>query len=494
MTTFLNADNAATIQIVGSGLTGISTAVQQIHDYIDRHESGENLPALTIRLFDASGAFGPGIVYPQDDNGKVFLLNQPASAMSPFPDRPNDFIDWRKSQGRDGNPHAFASRAEYGAYLKDKFKQAVDRAVQRIASSGADITVETVPVKVSKLIFNSNTVVVKDDQNKIHRGDALILADGHQKKDAWQNLKNSAAYFESPYNISAIQDALEGKADDVAIIGTGQSTVDVLAVLDHIGYQGTIHAFSRDGVLPWAIHPERYKGAGAKPEYQPVILSQQSLTAARKTGDDNALVQLLEREIESAQGKGYDIGHVVTSPAVRRLIEKPATNGVQDRLLSERFNRLYANPTPPQRYDLIQRLIASGQLQIVKQEIGEDTIKPTADGTFEIKQNGADKPLKVSALFNAACYERNPLASPLLRQAQKAGFLIETAEGGIKAGQQKRADLYVSGPAAHPKVWGVETFRATTIATAKECLNNVLAEKTENAVQAEPRFIPVFAH
>ncbi|MGV2113931.1 FAD/NAD(P)-binding protein [Agrobacterium salinitolerans] len=47
-------------------------------------------------------------------------LNVPAGRMSAFPDRADDFVDWLAENGIADNPLLFASRGDYGLYLRDR--------------------------------------------------------------------------------------------------------------------------------------------------------------------------------------------------------------------------------------------------------------------------------------------------------------------------------------------------------------------------------------
>lgn len=434
-----NAHETTTeIAIAGGGFTGTNIAAGLIRACIERRREGHDPAPLSLRLYDSSGIFGPGLPY-ADESG-IFLLNQPASAMSPFPDDPNHFTHWLTERRKDTeNPReVFASREEYGTYLKSVF----DRASSWIHEFGLPVTLGTVHATISDATpGDGHRIVLHGTNRNAHACDIAVLADGHVKNDLLSGFRGDPGYFESPYDVRAMQEQLTKSTGDVAIAGTGQSMIDALAALDHIGFRGTIHAFSPDLVLPWPYDPELY-GRDVSP-WKPVFLTP-DIVRKREMG----LKELLQMEFRHAAQNGYGIGHVVSNKQlVDDLRESAPPRELDD--LRRLVRAVYANPTPPQRHAMMQEHLRTGRLVLHTGKLSEDNVQKQEDG-YVIS---CPEELRVTALFNAACYSREP--STLYRRA-------ENIDG-----------VYAAGPSVHPEKWGVETFRKHNAELVKTIINQL---------------------
>lgn len=78
----------------------------------------ELLPAsAALAVVGDDPAFGRGTAY----RTELYLhrLNVPAGRMSLLPDHPTDFVDWLKNRGRPLQEGDFASRSDFGLYVRD---------------------------------------------------------------------------------------------------------------------------------------------------------------------------------------------------------------------------------------------------------------------------------------------------------------------------------------------------------------------------------------
>ena len=174
-------DKTKTITIIGGGFTGSSIAIEEARYYAELFAQDNTLPPLTIRLLDGTGSFGTGLPYKTQDD--VFLLNQPAYAMSPFPEDPAHFTRWL---GQDGD--TFATRKQYGEYLQETLSQTFNEA----AAAG-------IPVKLEKLSLNVTDISAQQNIT-VNAGavaldtDAVVFATGHQKNGFLNELDGPTAY------------------------------------------------------------------------------------------------------------------------------------------------------------------------------------------------------------------------------------------------------------------------------------------------------------
>ena len=461
----MRTQDTATTTIIGAGFTGISIAIEQARTYNRlKQQSTERLPPLTIRIIDKSGDFGTGLPYSHESD--VFLLNQPAYAMSPFADDPDHFTRWLQAQDAYATQDDFATRKQYGQYLRDIFNQAV--------TDHPDIGFECITAEVTAIDHSAAHFSLSTAENTKLTSDTVIIADGHQPSGFLQE------YASHPrYDIDKARKLLTDDTQGVLIIGTGQSAIDALAVLDHIGYQGSIHAVSRNLVTPWKFEPALYRQD--LPSYEFKILTPETIYA-QNAQTETALKSLLSAEIRSAEHHGYGIAHVLTAyneTALQSAFTADNVNALHS--LSAHIKALYSNPTPPRRFALLQELQASGQLHYTRTGISAAQITDAADG-FHVKDDtDAQIAPKISAIFNGAscarciCDHTGAILSPLLRDAF-AKDLAAPADSAkaAQAGEQITNGLYINGPATNSERWGVETFRKDNQTTARSAVLRTL--------------------
>jgi hypothetical protein len=435
-------ETQATITIVGAGLSGRSIAVQQAWHYAELKKERPDLPPLHIRLIDGAGGAGPA--YETKDD--AFLLNQPASAMSPFPQDPGHFTRWLGGTGNE-----FATRAQYGAYLKSLLPEAFTAA----ARAGVPVKCEEVRANVFGLALTEDAATVFTSRG-VHAAEALVLATGHARGAFLRGLEGEKGFFSTPYTSEDVKAALlEDRHGAVAIAGSGACALDALGALDRAGYKGDIHVISRNLVEPWAYHPGHYNDN--RPAYLPHFLAPEY---ARENGVARGA---LEQEIARGRAQGYDVGHVLAA------IDFDALEGVKGvKELRALWAHYYGNPAPPSRVELYEGYKEQGRLHLVKAEVREDKVE-------KIRGGWRVAGLEVSALFNCAgVFTRDPLASPLLRQAEREGALRHSFNAAVAPGAQKHPLLFVAGPAVSPDKWGVETFRDNNFDVAKRSVGQAL--------------------
>ncbi|MGC4982835.1 FAD/NAD(P)-binding protein [Streptomyces sp. DT193] len=234
------------VAIVGVGAAGTLTAVQLCETATRRRTP------LDLFLVDPAPEAGRGSAYATTD--PRHRLNVPAGGMSCYPDDPGHFTRWLC---RHGEPTVrgtdFATRYRYGAYLADTLARAIVHAHGTVA--------------VHRLRTRAEACAPAPDG-----GLELRLADGHSlaadsvvlatgpaaTTGAWAppRLRTSERFIGSPWAPRALDGPLaepagrarDGASDDVLLVGTGLTAVDLALSLDRPGR--TVHALSRTGLLP----------------------------------------------------------------------------------------------------------------------------------------------------------------------------------------------------------------------------------------------------
>ncbi len=101
------------IALIGCGFTGTSAFYQLVESY----------PVKEITIFEASGVFGPGYPY-QEDECADYLINNTTDTMCLAPSNRRAFLDWlehHREYAPNLDPKGHLPRSVYGAFLKDVF-------------------------------------------------------------------------------------------------------------------------------------------------------------------------------------------------------------------------------------------------------------------------------------------------------------------------------------------------------------------------------------
>lgn len=231
-----------TIAIVGGGFSGTLSAVNIVRL--------ANEP-LRVVIINSHHPLGRGIAYgtPRGEH----VLNVAARNMSAFPDHPDHFLSWLRTrvdyvdipdpQLRE----MFVPRPVYGDYIRSllfNYMQPVDghhpATIECVGSEVIDVQPEV----------SGGAVVVLEDGESL-TVDRVLLATGNQPPNPLpgvEGLCDQAGYFGNPW--SNWHERLPDPTDDIVILGTGLSMVDVFLTLAEKDWQGRMVCISRNGKLP----------------------------------------------------------------------------------------------------------------------------------------------------------------------------------------------------------------------------------------------------
>lgn len=211
------------VVIVGAGFSGAMLAARLA-------EQG-----LASVLIGRTADFGLGVAYSTPFEGH--LLNVRSNRMSAVEGRPLDFVDWLSTRHPDlADPEDFAPRALYGRYVQDRLasvEAAHPGLIERIVGEVAAI--------------EPDGVALSDGRR--FTGRAVVLATGNPApKTALPG--DSDRIIPDPWAPGALDRI--GTDDDVLIVGTGLTMVDMIQALTARGWRGMALALSRRGLLPRA--------------------------------------------------------------------------------------------------------------------------------------------------------------------------------------------------------------------------------------------------
>lgn len=215
-----------TIAIVGGGFSGAMLAARLA-------ERG-----VASTLINRTPDFGLGVAYSTPFDGH--LLNVRSGRMSALADQPDHFVRWLEVNAPGhADPQGFAPRLIFGRYIQARLAE-VEAArpglIGRVVGEVSDI--------------RSDGVALSDGRTIPAR--AVVLTTGNP---APKTASGAAAgrIIGDPWAAGALDPI--GAGDDVLIIGTGLTMVDMLLMLDARGWRGRATALSRRGLLPRAHGP-----------------------------------------------------------------------------------------------------------------------------------------------------------------------------------------------------------------------------------------------
>lgn len=218
---------AADVVIVGGGYSGTMLAAELARR------------GVHSVLIEGSGRAGRGTAFSTGED--AHLLNVPAGRMGAWADRPEDFA---KAVDGDGyGPGDFVPRKRFGAYLRAIFDEARASGLVKTAESNAVGT---------RRLGDRWSVDLDDGSNADAR--VLVLAQGNQPpgKLGFARAIPEQLFVSDPWSDDgrAAVARIAASGEDVLIIGTGLTMVDVVLSLDEAGHRGRIVALSRRGLAP----------------------------------------------------------------------------------------------------------------------------------------------------------------------------------------------------------------------------------------------------
>jgi len=217
------------VVIVGGGFSGTMLAA----------ELARRGTSATLIEGGARAGRGTAFSTPED----AHLLNVPAGRMGAWADRPGDFAEKVEAEGYEAGD--FVPRRRFGEYLRGILNEAKD--------SGLVTVIEQDAASAERL--DAGWRVALADGSRIEAR-ALVLAQGNQPPGtpAFARGIPEQLFVNDPWcdEGRAAVTRVAASGDDVLIIGTGLTMVDVVLSLDEARHRGRIVALSRRGQAPRA--------------------------------------------------------------------------------------------------------------------------------------------------------------------------------------------------------------------------------------------------
>lgn len=441
MTRVNHSETTAEVAIIGAGFSGVMTAIQLARQWRDG--------TLRVVLCDRTGRFASGAAY--GTRCMKHLLNVPAGDMSALPDEPDHFVRWGQGHGLVLGPKSFVPRKWYGEYLSWLLDDCLHRTpVQLKRVNGAVVDV----------ISRRGSAELRVDDGRVLRAERVVLALGNSPPanptTFPESLCGASAYVSDPWRPDALTSLPVNQ--DVLLVGTGLTAVDVILELHALGFAGHIHAVSRRGLLPQPHRPSPSPGAVPAPA---------EVLRAKRTAA--GLCRGFRAAVRRAEILGGDWRDVVASlrpfvPAIWR--ELPLSE--RERFLRHLrpFWDTHRHRLPPQVDAALRMLRESGRITVHSACVVKCSARAD-DFTVGLRPRGGSGvlQLRVGAVVNCTGPNSDVQRSsdPLLQNLLRSGLaqpdplglgLLTTEQGGvIDANGRSSTLLYAIGSLRRATLW-----------------------------------------
>ncbi len=230
------------ITVVGGGFAGTALVLQLRRQPV--------LAQARIHLVEPRPTPGPGLAY--SARRPEYLLNVRSGSLSLYPDQPDHFAAWMLAQPESAaGPPEFASRAAYGRYLHEELTAAM-----RPSAELPLVELHTAAAVAAPPLPDGRRTVHLTDGTSIE-SDYVVLALGNfpPPPPAGPDLRylEHPGYHADPWAADHIRRI--GPEEQVLLIGSGLTAVDVLLALRQDGHRAPITVVSRHGRWPAAHEP-----------------------------------------------------------------------------------------------------------------------------------------------------------------------------------------------------------------------------------------------
>lgn len=438
------------IAIIGGGCSGALTAVNLVDQYL----RSETSTPVSLALIDDSDQIARGIAY--GTTCGEHLLNVSASGMSAYVRDPGHFVAWLMRRVPGSIPQSFAARMVYGDYLTELLEQA------KSGCAGDRVSLTVMRQRALAIESNGNRAQIKLSSGRTVVASFVVLALGNfppQNNHFASGLDEKARtrFHENPWDAAIAQAVLPD--DDVMLIGTGLTMIDVVLMLKSNGHRGHIHAISRHGYLPQP-HFDLQRLAREKPtSYLP------SQLPASLTGIFRVLRQSAKMAEAEAPGNWRCVMtelRAITASVWRQLT-------LEDRCRFLRHIRqlweVHRHRVAPEIAEQVKSWRNSGVLTVAAERVVE--LSGTAGGLAVVtRPRGQSKTKRTVVQHVIECTgpktDFRTMRDPLIMQMRSSG-LIRPDELGLGASVDDNGALLGSDGVASGILYSIASLRKGTL-------------------------------
>lgn len=354
--------NPRSIGIVGGGASGLMLAIHLLRN--------AKTP-LDLRIYETSPELGGGVAY--GTRKSSHLMNGPVPAYSLYPDEPLHFEAWFVQNanlllGVDVHGHdpwqLYSPRHMYADYLRAELARVLERSAQH--------SFHHVRARVEALTPAAAGYALRLDDGAVASVQYAVLATGIFKHRPAFVVESTLGdrYTPDPWQSSGAP--LPPDVENVAIIGSGLTMIDIVLDLERSHYRGRYSVFSRHGTIPIARQDKgspRTERAVVRQDASVRELFRAYRHALTSEADASGTWQTLSTALTV---EGCERWRTLSEPERRRFL----------RHVLPHWNQL-VHRAPPASRQAIERLIKEGRLQLLPARIL--AVSPTAGGGVELR-------------------------------------------------------------------------------------------------------------
>ena len=466
------------VVIIGGGFSGTVLAVQLLR----------RSPDLYVSVIDPRERPARGLAYGTEYD--CHLLNVCSADMSAFSDQPEHFWNWAeknwakgkwaKAAGKNADvllsqpvhSGSFFPRAFYGDYL-------------------ASLLDELTPAQKSRLQWIRDEAVAvqreKDGFAALRKNggslsaDVVVFATGNFPPGnlGIPTLADSRRYVQQAWSKNALTDL--SAEDEILLVGSGLTSVDMAIALHAKNFGGKIHVLSRHGLLPHC-HNRQPAWPRFWDEHSPRTI--------------RGLLQLIREHVDVATKSGASWHAVMDS--LRPLIQQiwrslPAKEHRRFLRHARALWEIHRHRIAPEISAIFRGMIASGQIQLHAGRLthySED--ENSAQVIFRPRSSNDEKILRVARIINCSGPELNfrKIESALLQDLFAQGLIRQDSLGLgldvdcngalLDASGSASHRLFALGPARKGSLWettAVPDLRCQATDLADHLLRNSLHQQ-----------------
>ena len=462
------------IAIIGGGFSGVMTAVNLAR--LGRQP-------LRVTIINQRRPMARGVAY--GTRRMEHLLNVAARNMSAFPDVPDHFLQWLRTRSEyDTAPEIelrerFIPRMIYGDYLRSLMHQHLQSPVESTPVRTTFVEAEAVDV----LPRDDGAVIQLSNGEQVETG-RVVLAPGNEPPAGLpgsNELQDHPAWIGNPWQ--SWEHRLPPSGGTIVLLGTGLTTVDAVITLRMLGWQGVMHAVSRNGWLPHS----HFRGI-EYPDFPPAGVDLADLGLKK-------LLALVEHHCARLRDLGANPAIIVDKmrPHTQRIWQRFT---LEERLefsrhRSARWNVL-RHRIAPEIYAQLTTAQLTGQLQVHSANID----RVAADGNQVRVHLGGGKTLAGDLVINATGPNTKfrATSSPLLQNLIRRGLVTpdETEMGArvdpdhtiIDRDGERSKILLALGPLLRGTLW--ETIAVPELRVQARRIAETLLDHPVTEISTDP--------
>ncbi|MFD2245506.1 FAD/NAD(P)-binding protein [Pontibacter ruber] len=437
--------SSKTVTIIGGGLSGTLTAIQLLLK--------AKSPMTIYLLEQVEKQCFRGVAY--SSQLAYQPLNVPAKAMSLFPDKPLDFVDWLQQHQQRYTPQLsipvsendFIPRYIFGDYLHARLQEG-----RQSAAKGIEFSIlQAEAIAVEREITTQEKLLVTLADGRSIESDHVVLALGNFAPSdvPIPNMPfyQSKAYAALPWSEEALADL--PKEAPVLLIGSSLTMIDLVGTLDKMGHRGKVYVLSRHGMLPQVFDTQ------TRPYQLPALPLHPHLSILD-------LFRFVRQEIREAEVLGYSWRSVLDGlrehiPAIWQAL--PLSEKKRFLRHLRPYWETHRHRMPPRSAELLQQLQDKGQLKIIAADLVDAATTATgAKVYFRPRGTRQVEALEVARVINCTgpTSDFRKVSHPLVQQLLQDELItpdplylgLMTAANGtlLRKSGQPISNLYTLGP------------------------------------------------